>query len=260
MQSAASQHNDCFGLACFHLRDSCVLVRVCCARAHGVDFKKSPGPGRTTRPGPGFCIVWDTVNKQEADRMEWSFVFFLNSALLGVGLAMDAFAVSICGSLALAPASRFSGALRFGIWFGFFQALMPVVGFFCAIRFRSYIETYDHWIAFILLIYLGINMLSEADAADSCNLKQHYNIREMLTLAVATSIDALAVGVSFAFLDVDIWTAAGLIGLVTFIFSMVGGLAGFRLGERIGSRATLVGGCVLIIIGTKILLEHTGWL
>lgn len=96
-------------------------------------------------------------------------------------------------------------------------------------------------------------MLREADAADSCNLKQHYNIREMLTLAVATSIDALAVGVSFAFLDVDIWTAAGLIGLVTFIFSMVGGLAGFRLGERIGSRATLVGGCVLIIIGTKIL-------
>ena len=167
----------------------------------------------------------------------------LELLLLAVGLAMDAFAVSICGSLALAPASRFSGALRFGIWFGFFQALMP-----------------DHWIAFILLIYLGINMLREADAADSCNLKQHYNIREMLTLAVATSIDALAVGVSFAFLDVDIWTAAGLIGLVTFIFSMVGGLAGFRLGERIGSRATLVGGCVLIIIGTKILLEHTGWL
>ena len=174
----------------------------------------------------------------------------LELLLLAVGLAMDAFAVSICGSLALAPASRFSGALRFGIWFGFFQALMPVVGFFCAIRFRSYIETYDHWIAFILLIYLGINMLREADAADSCNLKQHYN----------TSIDALAVGGSFAFLDVDIWTAAGLIGLVTFIFSMVGGLAGFRLGERIGSRATLVGGCVLIIIGTKILLEHTGWL
>lgn len=142
----------------------------------------------------------------------------LELLLLAVGLAMDAFAVSICGSLALAPASRFSGALRFGIWFGFFQALMPVVGFFCAIRFRSYIETYDHWIAFILLIYLGINMLREADAADSCNLKQHYNIREMLTLAVATSIDALAVGVSFAFLDVDIWTAAGLIGLVTFIF------------------------------------------
>lgn len=123
----------------------------------------------------------------------------LELLLLAVGLAMDAFAVSICGSLALAPASRFSGALRFGIWFGFFQALMPVVGFFCAIRFRSYIETYDHWIAFILLIYLGINMLREADAADSCNLKQHYNIREMLTLAVATSIDALAVGVSFAF-------------------------------------------------------------
>mgnify|MGYP000186578617 CR=1 FL=1 len=142
----------------------------------------------------------------------------LELLLLAVGLAMDAFAVSICGSLALAPASRFSGALRFGIWFGFFQALMPVVGFFCAIRFRSYIETYDHWIAFILLIYLGINMLREADAADSCNLKQHYNIREMLTLAVATSIDALAVGVSFAFLDVDIWTAADRSGNFYFFY------------------------------------------
>ncbi len=172
--------------------------------------------------------------------------------LLAVGLAMDAFTVSICGSLALAPASRFGGARRFGIWFGFFQALMPVLGFFCAIRFRAYIEAYDHWIAFALLVYLGIKMLREAETADSCDLKQHYNIREMLTLAVATSIDALAVGVS--------WSAAGLIGLVTFIFSMAGGLAGFRLGERIGSRATLAGGCVLIIIGTKILLEHTGWL
>lgn len=102
-------------------------------------------------------------------------------------------------------------------------------------------------------------MLREADAADSCNLKQHYNIREMLTLAVATSIDALAVGVSFAFrcgyLDCGRADRSG-----NFYFSMVGGLAGFRLGERIGSRATLVGGCVLIIIGTKILLEHTGWL
>ena len=180
--------------------------------------------------------------------------------LLAVGLAMDAFTVSICGSLALAPASRFVGALRFGTWFGFFQALMPVLGFLWALRFRAYIEDYDHWIAFALLVYLGIKMLREAETADSCDLKQHYNIREMLTLAVATSIDALAVGVSFAFLDVQIWSAAGLIGLVTFIFSMVGGLAGFRLGERIGSRATLVGGCVLIIIGTKILLEHTGWL
>lgn len=180
--------------------------------------------------------------------------------LLAAGLAMDAFAVSICGSLALAPVSRFDGALRFGIWFGFFQALMPVVGFFCAISFREYIEAYDHWIVFLLLTYLAFNMLREAAAADSCDLKQHYNVGEMLTLAVATSIDALAVGVSFAFLDVDIWTAAALIGIVTFIFSMVGGLAGFRLGERIGSRATMMGGCVLLIIGIKILLEHTGWL
>lgn len=185
---------------------------------------------------------------------------FLELLLLAAGLAMDAFAVSICGSLALAPASRFGGAMRFGLWFGFFQALMPLVGFVCAVSFREYIETYDHWIAFILLTYLGFNMLREASAADSCDLKQHYSLREMLTLAVATSIDALAVGVSFAFLNVDIWTASFLIGLVTFIFSLIGGLAGFRLGERIGSRATMAGGCVLIVIGVKILLEHTGWL
>lgn len=180
--------------------------------------------------------------------------------LLAIGLAMDAFAVSICGSLVLAPASRFDGALRFGVWFGFFQALMPLIGFFCAISFREYIENYDHWIAFVLLVYLGISMLREASAADSCVLKQHYNLWEMLTLAVATSIDALAVGVSFAFLNVDIWLAAVLIGLVTLAFSMLGGLAGFRLGEKIGSRATTLGGCVLIIIGAKILLEHTGLL
>ncbi len=178
--------------------------------------------------------------------------------LVAVGLAMDAFAVSICGSLALAPTCRFRGALRFGLWFGLFQALMPLAGFFSAMSFRFYIEAYNHWVAFFLLVYLGVNMLREANAADSCSLKQHYTLREMVTLAVATSIDALAVGVSFAFLKVDIYVAAVLIGLVTFIFSMAGGLAGFRLGERIGSRATIVGGCVLIALGIKIFLEHTG--
>ena len=183
----------------------------------------------------------------------------LELLLLAVGLAMDAFAVSICGSLALAPASRFSGALRFGIWFGFFQALMPVVGFFCAIRFRSYIETYDHWIAFILLIYLGINMLREADAADSCNLKQHYNIREMLTLAVATSIDALAVGITFALLpDVNIIAAVALIGVTTCILSAIGLKIGNIFGAKYESRAQIAGGVILILMGLKILLEHLG--
>ena len=111
------------GLACFHLRDSCVLVRVCCARAHGVDFKKSPGPGRTTRPGPGFCIVWNTVNKQEADNMEWSFVFFLNSALLGVGLAMDAFSVSMANGLH-DPKMGKGTMCRIAGTFGVFQAVI----------------------------------------------------------------------------------------------------------------------------------------
>lgn len=179
---------------------------------------------------------------------------------IAIGLSMDAFAVSVCGSLALKPDSRFGGAVRFGVWFGIFQALMPLVGFFCALRFKVYIEDYDHWIAFFLLTYLGVSMLREAMQADGCEFKQHYDTKGMLALAVATSVDALAVGVSFAFLNVDIWIAALLIGFVTFILSLIGGLAGFRLGEKIGSRATLVGGCVLLVIGLKILLEHTGWL
>lgn len=176
--------------------------------------------------------------------------------LVAVSLAMDAFAVSICGSMALAPASRMGGALRFGIWFGGFQFLMPVLGYFGAVSFTEYITAYDHWIAFCLLGYLGVNMIRES--REACSIRHGYSAREMAVLALATSIDALAVGISLACLDTSIWLAASVIGAVAFAISVFGGLAGFRLGPAVGSNATVFGGSVLIAIGTKILLEHTG--
>ncbi|MEE3380591.1 MAG: manganese efflux pump MntP family protein [Succiniclasticum sp.] len=178
--------------------------------------------------------------------------------LLAVSLSMDAFSVSICGSLALAPASRLRGAVRFGAWFGFFQFLMPVIGFYCASWAIDYIRDYDHWVAFFLLMYLGLNMIRES--REACELVDSYSARRMLTLAVATSIDALAVGISFAFLNVRVLESSVLIGVVTFCFSFAGGLIGFRLGERFRSRAESVGGVVLCLLGVKILLEHLGYL
>lgn len=181
---------------------------------------------------------------------------FLELLLVSVGLAMDAFAVSICGSMVLSPDDRFKGAMRFGLWFGVFQALMPLLGYLGAVSFHGYIVDYDHWIAFALLAYLGWNMISEAK--EVCDIRKRYNTKEMFVLATATSIDALAVGVSFAFLQTDIWLAIALIGIVTFIISFFGGLIGFKLGSAVGKNANICGGAVLICIGIKILLEHTG--
>lgn len=183
---------------------------------------------------------------------------FFELFLLAVSLAMDAFAVSICGSMVLSPADRFGGALRFGIWFGIFQFLMPVCGYFGAISFIEYITAYDHWLAFALLVYLGINMIREA--SEACSVKKSYTTKEMAVLAIATSIDALAVGISFAFLNTNIWLAATLIGAVTFVIAAFGGMAGFRLGSAVGKNANICGGMVLICIGVKIVLEHTGFL
>lgn len=178
--------------------------------------------------------------------------------LLAVGLAMDAFAVSICGSMVLTPDNRWGGALRFGIWFGFFQFLMPVLGYFGAISFREYIVDYDHWLAFFLLAYLGINMIRES--TEACSIKKSYTTKEMAVLAIATSIDALAVGISIAFLNVNIWLPAVIIGIVTCFIAVFGGMMGFRLGSAVGKHANICGGIVLIGIGIKILLEHLGFI
>lgn len=176
--------------------------------------------------------------------------------IIAVGLSMDAFAVSICKGLA----TRRAGAgpmLVTGLYFGGFQALMPLLGYLLGSRFRELITRFDHWIAFILLAVIGVNMIREAFGSAE-KLDGNFGPRAMLPLAVATSIDALAVGVTFAFLQVQIGAAVSLIGLITFLFSAAGVRIGSLFGERFRARAEVFGGVVLILMGTKILLEHLG--
>ena len=187
---------------------------------------------------------------------------FLTLFLIAVGLSMDAFSVAICKGLSMRKASVGRCSLV-GLWFGGFQALMPIVGYFVGVNFRHAIESFDHWIAFALLALIGINMIREAlgkevdgEECEGCE-KEALSARKMLPMAVATSIDALAVGVSFAFLSVDIWTSALTIGVTTFLFSFGGVKIGNIFGAHHKSKAELAGGVILILIGLKILLEHT---
>ena len=183
---------------------------------------------------------------------------FVEIVLIGIGLSMDAFSVSICKGL---TTKKFSWkmALTCGLWFGFFQALMPLIGFFLGAQFEQYITAVDHWIAFGLLFLIGTNMIREAlskkkDSADNGNL----DFRTMLLLAIATSIDALAVGISFACIQVKIWSSVLIIGITTFLFSVVGVKIGNVFGSRFEKSAGILGGVILILIGAKILLEHLG--
>ena len=183
---------------------------------------------------------------------------FLSLFLLAVGLSMDAFAVSICKGLALKKI-QFKHALIVGLWFGGFQALMPVIGYFLGAQFKDAIASYDHWIAFGLLILIGGNMIREAVFdKDEPETDSALSFRSMLVLAVATSIDALAVGVTFAFLDVNIWTPVALIGVTTCILSMIGVKVGSVFGAKYEKKAEFIGGVILILLGVKILLEHLG--
>ena len=176
--------------------------------------------------------------------------------IIAVSLAMDAFAVSICKGLS-AGRSRLGGCLACGIWFGGFQALMPLAGWLLGVRFQGMIVSVDHWIAFFLLGLIGFNMVREARGGEAEELDSSFRPGAMLPLAVATSIDALAVGVTFAFLQVVILPAVLFIGVTTFVLSAVGVKAGSVFGARYRSRAELAGGLVLIGMGIKILLEHT---
>ena len=174
--------------------------------------------------------------------------------ILAVGLSMDAFAVSVCKGLSaghLRPVHN----LTCGLYFGGFQAMMPLLGWLLGIQFQALISTVDHWIAFLLLSVIGVNMVRES-REESGDVDCSFSFRSMLPLALATSIDALAVGVSMAFMPVDILSSAGIIGIVAFVLSVVGGLVGRRLGCLFQRRAELVGGLVLIGIGVKILCEH----
>ena len=180
--------------------------------------------------------------------------------LLAVGLSMDAFAVSICKGLAM-PELKPRHMVIVGLWFGGFQALMPIIGYFLGTTFAGYITAVDHWIACILLSIIGGNMIKEALANDDEEADPSLGVRIMLLLAIATSIDALAVGVTFAFLldsFVSVLLSALLIGCTTFIFSAAGVKVGNVFGIRYKSKAELVGGIILILLGIKILLEGLG--
>ena len=183
---------------------------------------------------------------------------FLELFLIGVGQSMDAFAVAICQGLSMTRI-KWGHALTVGLYFGGFQALMPMLGFLLGYKFESFITNIDHWIAFVLLAIIGGNMIREALGKDEDDKENDdFSFRAMLPLAVATSIDALAVGISFAFLGVDIVTAALLIGATTFVLSGAGIFVGNIFGSKYKSKAELAGGIVLILIGAKILLEHLG--
>ena len=175
--------------------------------------------------------------------------------VIAVGVSMDAFAVSICKGLSVSKV-RSSYIFKTALWFGGFQALMPLLGYLLGISFADLVSEVDHWIAFALLGYIGGSMIKDSFDKDSCELSPDFSFRTMLAMAVATSIDALAVGVSFAFLRVDIFVAIMIIGVVTAAFSGVGILMGHLFGCRYKSKAELVGGIILIIIGLRILLTH----
>lgn len=176
--------------------------------------------------------------------------------LIAVGLSMDAFAVSVCKGLGTRRV-RPRHALLAGLYFGGFQFLMPVLGYLLGARFQALIESVDHWIAFVLLLGIGLGMIREAREKDEA-LNDDYGVKTMLLLAVATSIDALAVGVTFAFLQVALLPSAGLIGVTTFLLSAAGVYVGSVFGARFKSAAEITGGVILILIGLKILLEHLG--
>ncbi len=176
--------------------------------------------------------------------------------LIAVGLSMDAFAVSVCKGLAVQKV-QWKHMLLCGGYFGIFQALMPLIGYFVGSQFAQYIEAFDHWVAFGLLAAIGGNMIKEALFKEE-QPDPGFGVKTMLVMAIATSIDALAIGVSFACLSVQIVPAVLFIGIITFILSLVGVKIGNIFGVKYKSRAEFAGGIILILLGTKILLEHLG--
>lgn len=175
---------------------------------------------------------------------------------IAVGLSMDAFAVSICKGLSMKKMS-WKNAIIAGLYFGGFQAFMPLIGYILGSQFESFITNIDHWVAFILLALIGGNMIRESRSKCDCECgDDSFDFKSMFTLAIATSIDALAIGITFAFLKVKILTAVSFIGVITFVFGIIGVKIGNVFGVKFKSKAELAGGIVLILMGTKILIEH----
>lgn len=175
--------------------------------------------------------------------------------ILSVGLAMDAFAVSICKGLAMKK-MKWKNAIIIGLYFGIFQAIMPLIGYLLGVRFQSAITSIDHWVAFVLLVGIGANMIREAMSKEKEEASDSIKVKDMLILAIATSIDALAIGITFAFLEVNITLAVSLIGIITFIISVIGVKVGNIFGDKYEKKAELAGGIILIGLGIKILIEH----
>lgn len=184
--------------------------------------------------------------------------------LIAIGLSMDAFAVAICKGLSMKKIN-YKNTFLVGLFFGGFQAAMPLIGFLLGTQFKDKITAIDHWIGFILLAIIGINMIRESRSDDgceceddSCSLEEAFSLKHLSVMALATSIDALAVGVTFAFLQVNIVPAVSMIGITTFIISIIGVKIGNVFGARFKAKAELTGGVILIVMGLKILIEHLG--
>ena len=181
----------------------------------------------------------------------------LDVFFIGVGLSMDAFAVSVCKGISMKK-MNWKKACIIGLYFGGFQAIMPVIGYFFGSSFESIITNIDHWIAFILLAIIGAKMIQEAFQKEEEEYNEDISVKTMIVLSIATSIDALAVGITFAFLKVNLLLAISMIGIITFVISIIGTKVGNKFGSKYEKKAELAGGIILILIGIKILLEHLG--
>jgi putative Mn2+ efflux pump MntP len=177
--------------------------------------------------------------------------------LISIGLAMDAFAVSVCKGLSMEKFDL-KKCIIIALYFGLFQAGMPAIGYLLGDSFYTIVENIDHWIAFVLLLAIGINMIKESFDDEIEKRNDNVDFKTMIILAIATSIDALTVGITFAFLDVNIFTSIAFIGIITFVMSMCGVKIGNKFGDKYQNKAELLGGIILIFIGIKILLEHLG--
>lgn len=212
-----------------------------------------PSDNLNNTPKMPFCtFLFITLQSTYKKQM----LSIIDLILLSIGVAMDAFAVSIAKGLSAKRVTTVN-YLCVGAWFGGFQALMPLIGFFAGVHFAHIVQSFDHWIAFVLLSFIGSKMLKDALSKDEeGTIKADFSFRNMLWLAIATSIDALAVGVSLAFLQVNIWLAIALMGFITFAFSAAGLKIGRVFGNRYKTSAEIAGGIILILIGIKILVSH----
>ena len=258
MQSAASQHNDRFPVWLAFICETHVFWCVFAAPVHMEWISQKITRSRTyNAPGAGFCIAWNTVNKQEADRMEWSFVFFLNSVLLGVGLAMDAFSVSMANGLH-DPKMNKGTMCKIAGTFGLFQAAMPMIGWVCVhtiVELFSSFETLIPWIALALLSYIGGKMLLDGIHGEEAEEAAELSAGALFMQGVATSIDALSVGFTISEYG---WmmalTAAIIIAVVTFFICMAGLRIGKKFGTKLSGKANILGGVILIGIGLEIFI------